>query len=288
MPDMHVYDSRPCELGEGPLWHPLLETLFWFDIQHCRLLSRKGEETREWRFNRHVSAAGWLDETSLLVASETDLFRLDLESGRETRLIPLESDNPLTRSNDGRADPYGGFWIGTMSKSGQEKAGALYRYYRNELRCLARGLTTPNSICFSPDGIWAYFSDTRQRLIFRQRLESKHGWPVAPAEIFIDLRIPGFKPDGAVTDQEGCIWNAQWGASRIARYSPEGEHLEIFSLPVEQPSCPAFGGKDHRMLFITSARQKLTPSQLTRQILAGQTFCLPGAGQGQVASQLIF
>ena len=111
-----VYDDRPCELGEGPLWHPLRRELFWFDILGKRMLARKGDATREWRFDRHASAAGWVDETTLLIATETDLSRFDIATGRLEPIAPLEADMPATRSNDGRADPFGGFWIGTMGK----------------------------------------------------------------------------------------------------------------------------------------------------------------------------
>jgi sugar lactone lactonase YvrE len=76
---------------------------------------------------------GWVDRETLMVASETDLFRFDIDTGAREHLLPLEADNAATRSNDGRADPFGGFWIGTMGKNGEAGAGALYRYYRGRL-----------------------------------------------------------------------------------------------------------------------------------------------------------
>ncbi len=158
-----VHDDRACELGEGALWHPGRQALFWFDILANRLLCRDADGPRAWQFDRHVSAAGWIDRDSLLIASETDLFRLDLQSGRQTRLVALEPDNPATRSNDGRADPQGGFWIGTMGKGGETGAGALYRWYRGELRCLRQGMTVPNAICFAPAGDLAQDHGARQR-----------------------------------------------------------------------------------------------------------------------------
>jgi len=282
-----VHDDRPCELGEGPLWHPLREELFWFDITGCRLLARRGGEARLWRFDRQVSAAAWVDARRLLIASETDLALFDLDSGRDERLCPLEADRPETRSNDGRADPHGGFWIGTMGKAGEAGAGAIWRYRRGELRCLHRGLTVPNAICFAPGGGLAYFADTRARRIWRQHLDPADGWPVAEPEPFLDFDAAAQpdgiarKPDGAVTDAEGCLWNAQWGSGRVARYSPEGVLLSVHPLPVEQTSCPAFGGAGLTSLFVTSARQRLDAVALARQPLAGQTFRLQGIGRGR-------
>ncbi|GHG97640.1 SMP-30/gluconolactonase/LRE family protein [Pseudodonghicola xiamenensis] len=286
-----IFDDRICTLGEGPLWHPLRQQLFWFDIVNNRLLSRNGDRPLEWRFDRHVSAAGWIDEHHLLIASETDLFRFDLENGQETRLCALEADRPETRSNDGRADPWGGFWIGTMGKGGETGAGTLYRWYRGELRPLLCELTTPNAICFAPDRSCAYYSDTKARTIWRQPLAADTGWPQGERQVFLDLHAtdqsPEYKPDGAVTDSEGCLWSAQWGAARVARYAPDGRFLEAVALPTGHTSCPAFGGPDLGTLFVTSATQKLPEDRPDWQADAGRTFALPTRYRGSPEPRVI-
>jgi len=134
-----VFDDRRCELGEGPLWHPGRKQLFWFDILGKRLLTRTDDGARDWQFSELVSAAGWVDDENLLIASETALFRFDLDSGARSEVCALEADQPNTRSNDGRADPQGGFWIGTMGKTAEPGAGAIYRWFRGELRRLFPG-----------------------------------------------------------------------------------------------------------------------------------------------------
>ena len=120
-----VFDDRPCELGEGPLWHPERQQLFWFDIIGKRLMTRDGQEPHSWAFDEHVSAAGWVDRDALLLASETGLWRFDLNTADRSLITPLEADNPVTRSNDGRADPWGGLWIGTMGKEAEPGAGSI-------------------------------------------------------------------------------------------------------------------------------------------------------------------
>lgn len=279
-----VFDSRSCTLGEGPLWHPLRQQLFWFDIMNCKLLSRRGEQALEWQFDRHVSAAGWIDETRLLIASETGLSRFDLETGTEEMLCEIEADTPETRSNDGRADPWGGFWIGTMGKAGEPGLGRLYRWARGELRELDSGLTTPNTICFDKARTCAYYSDTRTRLIWRQPVDPDTGWPAGDKVVFLDLRATAdqseHKPDGAVIDSEGCLWSAQWGAARVARYSPEGAFLDAVALPTGHTSCPAFGGADLSTLYVTTATQKLPENKADWQPTAGQTFAAKTATHG--------
>lgn len=276
-----VFDSRSCILGEGPLWHPRRQQLFWFDIMNCKLLSRHEGQPLEWQFDRHVSAAGWIDNSRLLIASETGLSRFDLETGAEEMLCAIEADRPQTRSNDGRADPWGGFWMGTMGKAGETAAGTLYRWFRGELKVLDSGLTTPNAICFDADRHCAYYSDTRTRLIWRQPLDPATGWPAGDKTVFLDLRAtaetPEHKPDGAVIDSAGCLWSAQWGSARVARYSPEGRFLSAISLPTGHSSCPAFGGADLGTLYVTTATQKLPEDRDDWQATAGQTFAIATA-----------
>lgn len=278
-----VFDQTRCALGEGPLWHPLRGQLYWFDILGKRLLTREGGETRLSQFDDHVSAAGWISETELMIASERDLFHFDLTTGKRETLAPLEADNPVTRSNDGRADPWGGFWIGTMGKSAEPGAGAIYRYYRGEMRRLFAPITISNAICFAPDKSVAYYCDTPTKKIMKQRLEPENGWPDGEPEVFVDLTKDGLNPDGAVVDAAGNLWNAQYGAGRVAQYDARGHFMQAIAVPAAQTTCPAFGGSDLETLFVTSARQGLdTPSEAD-----GRTFELDAGVRGQREYQVI-
>lgn len=283
----YLHDDTSCMLGEGPLWHPVRGQLFWFDILGRRLLTREGGTTRTWAFDRLVSAAGWVDRDRLLIASETDLFLFDLVAGTSETVCPLEADTPGTRSNDGRADPWGGFWIGTMGKGAEPGAGAIYRWHRGELRRLHNDISIPNSICFSPDRHFAYFTDTSTRIIRRQGLDLATGWPSGAAEDWLDLRSEGLNPDGSVTDADGNLWNAQWGARRVACYSPEGRFLRAVSFPARHTSCPAFGGDGLSTLFCTSAREHLSPEILASEPQNGQTFAADDVGTGLAEHQVI-
>jgi sugar lactone lactonase YvrE len=267
---MQVYDSTVCGLGEGPLWHPLRQQLFWFDIAAKTLYCREGEQLRHWIFAEQVSAAGWVDFHTLLIASESALLRFDIDSGLQTRVAALDADNPLTRSNDGRADPFGGFWIGTMGKQAEPAAGAIYRYYRGELRQLVGEISISNAICFAPDKSCTYYTDTVEQIIWRQPLDPAHGWPAGERQLLLDLRPENLHPDGAVCDAQGNLWMAQWGAARVAQYSPAGELLQVLAAPAAHVTCPAFGGPKLSRLYVTSATQDLSASEIAATP-AGQT-----------------
>ena len=281
-----TYDDRACVLGEGPLWHPERGQLFWFDIMGKRLLTRSEDGATDWTFDRHVSAAGWVDRDTLLVASETDLFRFDLGTGAQEHVAPLEEGNAVTRSNDGRADPFGGFWIGTMGKNAEAGAGALYRFYRGEVVQLRDGITIPNATCFAPDVRHAFFADTAEHIVWRIPLDAE-GWPDGDWEVWLDHRESGINPDGAVVDAEGGFWCAEWGGARVGRYDVEGNLVDEVALDVPQPTCPAFGGSDMRTLYVTSARQGLPSDAMDGAPRSGMTLSVAAPVRGQPEHRVI-
>jgi len=252
-----VFDATRCILGEGPLWHPERGQFLWFDINRHQLLIREGEQTRVVQFGEHVSAAGWVDDSSVLIASETRLFHFNLETEKSEDVEGLEADDPATRSNDGRADPWGGFWIGTMAKAEPGKPGAIYRYYKGELRVLYPGVVIPNAMCFTPGRKFAYYADTVDKRILRQALEPDRGWPEGEPEVFVDTSEAGLFPDGAVVDAAGTVWCAMFGAGKVVNYSPKGEVLGEIAFDAPQTTCPAFGGAELTTMFCTSAARDM-------------------------------
>ena len=286
---MNIFDRTLCKLGEGPIWHPLRESLIWFDILDKCLFERPKDSlvARKINFEVYVSAAGWVNQANLLVASSNELLLVNLDTGNSRKLVSLESKNSLTRSNDGRADPFGGFWIGTMGIKMEKGKGSIYRFYKGELRKLFASVSIPNSICFSPEGKIAYFTDTIEGEILRVSLDSL-GWPKSKPDSFVNCRSEGINPDGSVVDSDGCLWNAQWGSSRVARYNKNGELIEIIELDVPQASCPAFGGENFSTLFVTSALTGMSDLELQKAPLSGATFYVQTSTIGQKENQVKF
>ncbi|MDG4674922.1 SMP-30/gluconolactonase/LRE family protein [Shinella sp. 838] len=277
-----VFDETPCQLGEGVFWHPLREQLFWFDIIARRLMWHEGPDLRVWQFKEYTTAAGWVDRDNLLIATERGLFEFEIATGRRRLIVPLEDADAGTRSNDGRADPWGGFWIGTMGLNAEPGAGAIYRYFRGELRKLISSVSISNAICFAPDRSAAYYSDTATQQVMRQPLDES-GWPTGVAALHIDLRGSASFPDGAVADAAGCLWLAEWGAGRIGRYDRQGQLISAISLPCLQPTCPAFGGKNLHTLFVTSASVNITPPMSS----SGATFRIETDIEGVAEPRII-
>ena len=269
-----VFDSR-FEISEGPFWHPDQQRLFSVSILEGLIVAHNadGGNVAEWRLGERTSAAAIVNRDTLLVATETGLKRLDLTSGKKTLIEAVEADDPRTRSNDSRAAPDGSFWFSTMGLGAEDGLGAIYRYKPGgspPVAVVERRLNIPNAICFAPDGSRAYWADTTVPRIMRIPLDA-NGDPVGDSEVHIELD-EGLNPDGAVVDVEGCLWNAQWGASRVARYDPDGRFMNEVRFPVSQVSCPAFGGPDMTTLFVTTAYEGL--SEAERETHAGSVFAV--------------
>lgn len=268
-----LVDSQ-CALGEGPFWHDGRQQIFWFDINNRTLFAAnaEGAPEGEWHFDEIVAAAAIIDNDSLALATETGLKRFDLASGDSEHLIDIERDVPANRTNDSRVHPSGAFWIGTMVKDEGPKEGSVYHYRAGALNRIISNAAIPNATCFSPDGTIAYWTDTPTRKILKCRTDPETGMPVGEWTIFADVSgHPGY-PDGAVIDSEGFMWNARWGGNCVIRYAPDGTIDRIVDVPVSQVTCPAFGGKDFKRLFITSANKTMSPEQIAAEKVAGGLF----------------
>ncbi|MBZ9918687.1 MULTISPECIES: SMP-30/gluconolactonase/LRE family protein [unclassified Mesorhizobium] len=271
-----VFSDHVCQLGEGPSYDPATDTLYWFDIVKGHLLEKRlsGGATQVHELGRMASAIAIIDDKRQLIATETGLFVRDVATGRMTLHTPVEADNPVTRSNDSRVHPCGALWTGTMGKSEEKDAGAIYWFFKGELRKLFSDITVSNSICFSADGALAYYTDTSTGLLMRVACDPATGLPAGEPKVFVDHRSAKGFVDGSVLDRDGILWNAVWGGKVVKGYAPDGKLVRTIAMPVTQPSCPAFVGKNASRLAVTSAWHGKDDKQRHLDPQAGMTFLL--------------
>ena len=279
---VRVLDEARCHLGEGPAYDAGSDTAWWFDILEKSLHEMRLADGAVARHALPVmaSALAFIDDARQLVAADDGLYVRMLADGRLTIAAPLEADNPANRSNDGRAHPSGSFWIGTMGRHAEPRAGAIYAFRAGELTRLFTGITIPNAICFAPDGGTGYFADTHANVLHRVSLDPATGMPTgAPKTLHVHGGPGGL--DGAVVDAEGRIWCAIWGGACICVFSPEGECLRRVAVPARQPSCPVFAGADFRRVLVTSAYQGMDEAARAADVHHGRTFVLDAGVTGR-------
>jgi len=283
-PHIECAQRADAQLGETPLWDAARGVLWWIDIERptlWRLDPSGGTAEARPQPGTYLGSLALTRTGRHLLARDLDLLLLDPETGRETPLAATPGEAmPATRLNDGRVDARGRLWIGTMDNALKDGRGSLYRVDPDgAMTAMFGDVIVSNGIAFAPDGQQMYFTDTRRHTTWRLMLDEA-GETVTDRAILADYRDTGARPDGACVDADGCLWQAFFGGGKVVRYAPDGRIDREIALPVTNPTCLCFGGRDLTTLFITSATKFLTPEQLAQEPLAGSVLAIDGIGQG--------
>jgi L-arabinonolactonase len=276
MADVRCVHEFAHALGESPVWHAQEQALYWVNVhgpQILRLTPSTGE-VKLWTLPDAVGSIGIRAQGGLIAATKRGFHVFDTTTGTLHPLSDPESHLPDNRFNDGRCDRRGRFWSGTMSEAAREPLGSLYCIDADlRVKAARSGIIIPNSLCWSPDDRVMYFADTYRHKIWAYDYDIETGTP-SNERVFVDLSDRLGKPDGSTVDAQGYLWNCQYSGGRVCRYAPDGTLDRTIELPVTQPTSCAFGGPGLQTLYITSARQNLTPEQLAKEPLAGALFAV--------------
>lgn len=271
-----LLDAR-AELGEGPVWYSEQGVLHWVDIQAGRLHTYD-PATREdsfLSFTESIGCAARRRESGFILAMRSGIWAFDPATGRRKRLATPEPDLPGNRFNDGKCDPAGRLVAGTMDNAEIEASGSLYSFTPDgKLKKLLGGLRIANGLTWNPGYTTFYFIDTPTRRVVAYNYDLETGGISHPRPVVHVPEEMGW-PDGMTSDQEGMLWIAMWGGSKITRWDPvSGNCIKIIPLPVLNVTSCIFGGAGLRDLYITTARKGMTSEQLARQPLSGGLFRL--------------
>ncbi len=269
-------------LGESPVWCERSGRLYWVDARGPTLqwIESGGTSPRRVPLPSLVGAIALREGAGLVAAMADGFHRLDPETGMLEPIVDPEADQPDNRFNDGRVDRQGRFWAGTMNDVRRDPTGALYRLDPDgACHRLFGDVIVPNSLAWSPDARVMYFADTYRHRISAFAFDAERGVPSSP-RVLVDLTAAPGRPDGSAVDADGCLWNAEYAGGRVVRYTPAGRVDRVIPMPVSNPTSCAFGGPGLDTLFVTSARQRLTPEQLAREPLAGSLFAIRTAAVG--------
>ncbi len=260
-------------LGEGVLWDDIGQRVWWSDIQE-RLLYRYEPVQRvleKFELPQRLGSFGFVANSDAIIgAFESGFAFYHPKSGQLDWLARPQHAASNLRFNDGRVDHSGRFWAGSMVEGQGEPTGQLYCLRNGRIETRLRGIAISNGLCFSPDGRYLYFADSPSLRIHRFDIDPVNG-ALSNRQVFAQTP-PREYPDGSAVDREGHLWTAQWGASRVVRYAPDGSISASIDLPVTQPTCIAFGHAALDHLFVTSAREELSAAALSSQPQAGHLF----------------
>jgi len=278
-------------LGEGTLWSPREQALYWVDILSCQLhrFRPSAAARTSWQFDEEISAVAERAAAPGLIVTLRRGFALfdPAEPVPAPRYLHQpEPTLPGNRFNDGKCDAAGRFWGGTMDFACEAPTGALYRYDADG-RCTQheQGFAVTNGPTWSADGATMYFNDTVTARVHAYDFDAAAGTLSNKREWLRFGKDDGF-PDGMTTDAAGRLWIAHWGAACVSCHDPvTAAELCRVPLPTRHITNCAFGGEDLRTLFITSAASGLTPEQRAAEPLAGGLFAVRVDGGGVPAGR---
>lgn len=265
-----------AELAECPLWSVQEQVLWCVDILAPAIhrFDPASGEFSTFPQAEEVGCIGLREQGGIIAALRSGVWLLD-EQGKPQKKV---ADNPgiagKSRFNDGRVDPWGNFWCGSLWEPQDKNGGLLCRVTPDlTLEVKARDIKISNGVAFSPDRQWMYHSDTPNEVLYRYPLDAQ-GEP-GQREIFRRFDARGGLPDGAAVDSEGYYWSALFDGGRVVRIDPhDGEIVDEITLPVKWPTMVTFGGSDLKTLFITSSRENLSEEDLARYPQSGDIFAV--------------
>lgn len=272
-----------ARLGEGPVWDARTGRLVWIDILAKRiyLTDVQTGESEVVETPLHVGAIVPRAAGGFVAALQDGFWVIG--NGDPLLLTRIPEARAGLRFNDGKCDPVGRFWAGTMAYDESPSAGALYRLGPDARATLMLdGVTISNGLAWSVDGHTMYLIDTPT-----QRIDA---FSFTPSTGEIDDRRPLVHispefgaPDGMTIDAEGGLWVALWGGAAVHRYL-HGRLDRVIKLPVTQPTSCTFGGENLDELFVTSASEGLSAEARSAQPLAGAIFRLRPGVRGIAAA----
>lgn len=275
--------AEPDQLGESPFWHPGERLLYWVDIPGRRLrrIDPDGGAVESWPMPMEPGCIAPATSGGLVIALRDGIYRASSWGGALSVVARFNHDPATTRFNDGKADPAGRFWAGTMYEPRDARKAELYSIDMREsmledgrprIEVKAHNAVIANGLAWSPDARTVYWSDTANHVIsawdWNAHSNAMHGHRIFHA---FSPKPQGWKPgdagyagrpDGAAVDAQGNYWCAMFEGQRLLKLSPSGQILQDIPLPVRCPTMPCFGGDDLHTLFVTSARYNRPAEEL--------------------------
>lgn len=273
-------------LGEGPVWDQENNCLLWVDILQGEIHQYSLETAEHKRFSigEPVGAVALCASGKILAALKNRLVFVD-ENGNMEAAGKNPGVQAGCRFNDGKCDPAGRFWIGTMDEKGRKGRGDLFVLEKDLTTSVKiSNVTISNGMAWSKDSRTFYYIDTAEQNVVAYNYNISNGC-ISEKRVVINIPLEKGRPDGMTIDEDGMLWIALWGGWKVTRWNPAtGECIDSISLPVSLVTSCTFGGKNMDKLFITSAKVGLSRADLEKQLLAGSLFVINNSGYKGISS----
>jgi sugar lactone lactonase YvrE len=262
-------------LGEGPIWHAERESIFWIDIEGKKLfeLNEKTNQLNTWALAHRIGTVAIDTSDNLLLALQGKIVRFHLKTNEFENLLELEENITNNRPNDGKVDPKGRLWQGTMHVDCKENEGSLYCIDKTlKISKKLSDLSISNGMVWTQNQDFFYHIDSPSYQIKKYSYDNETG-KIKYDKVAINIPQKYGMPDGMTIDENGNLWIALWGGFAVQCWDPINEILlETIECPAPQITSCTFGGENLDKLYITSARIGLDHKTLEKYPESGSLF----------------
>ena len=241
-----------CITGEGPMWHPMEQRVYWVDIPTGRMFRYDPATGKHEQVYQGEMIGGFTIQAdgALLLFQGRGAVRI-WRDGALSTVIDEIPDERATRFNDVFADTEGRVFCGTMPT--KERLGRLYRLDTDgSIHLVLDGIRCSNGMGLTPDRKGLYYTDSGKREIYLFDYDAATG-SLTNQRLFVQTPEGEGVPDGMTVDAEGYVWSARWDGGHLFRYSPTGELVDKVAFPAKKVSCVTFGGPDYTDMYVTTA-----------------------------------
>lgn len=275
----HKVTDTPCAWGDSPFWHAREERLYWVDTaMRClwRLHAPSGQ-AESWDMPQEPGSVAPCRSGNLLIALRDGLYTSTTWGDIPQQLASAPFDTAQTRFSQGVCDPWGRFWVGSVSLAG--RSAALYCLHKRdrphpELLAVEKGVQAVSGLAWSPDARLLYWGDPRHHRVEAQALSQAGQWPPSLGAPMPFATWPDSTPGGATVDRQGRYWLALPDRACVVCLDAKGQLLAEYPTPALTPTALCFGGKDLRTLYLTTARGGRQNAELAAYPDCGQVFSL--------------
>ena len=269
-----ILDAK-ATLGEGAIWNHKEKMLYWIDIEEGILhkFNPVSAEDMQFNLNKRIGTVVPSEKSGLLVALEDGIYHYDLKTDSISFIVNPAENSFEIRFNDGKCDPAGRLWAGTMSLTGKKKAGALYCLNNNgDIENKIDSVSISNGIVWSLDNKNMYYIDTPTGKVKEYNYDKPTG-EISFSRDAVVIPTDMGHPDGMTIDSKGNLWIALWGGSAVACWNPNsGELIYKIDVPVLNVTSCAFGGENLETLFITTASRGIRQDEIGNYPYRGGLF----------------
>lgn len=284
-----AYNTK-AELGEGAFWNHKTKTFYWIDIEgkQLHIYDPATGKNQSFETPSRIGTVVPANSHEAMVALEDGIYIMDTSDGSITLYAAIENDMPDNRMNDGKCDPSGRFWAGTMHMPQTAANGTVYKIESGgKVKAMIDSVTISNGIVWTKDAKTMYYIDTPTGYVRAYDYNNEYGL-ISNARIVIEVPDSLGYPDGMAIDSEDKLWIGLWNGNKVARYDPlNGQMISSIEVPAHNVTSCAFGGPALDTLYITTARVDMTDAELDSLPLSGSLFkAVPGV-VGVISAQFV-